>query len=155
MHREQKAFRIDRTDPRGPASRFRFEEVSLLLGFVTSAPEAAAGASSLPQEAAAHPYTDFAFSRDHASAAISACGSTIRETPALDAPSAEGPLLGSPSCTTALCLPSRAVVLSGLHRPFHDVDRTRKNHVVSMRIASYILAIERVAAIYKLRGVLA
>jgi glutamate dehydrogenase (NAD(P)+) len=38
---------------------------------------------------------------------------------------------------------------------FNDVDRARKKYGVSMRIASYILAIERVAAVYKLRGVLA
>ncbi|MHC4262580.1 MAG: Glu/Leu/Phe/Val family dehydrogenase [Planctomycetota bacterium] len=38
---------------------------------------------------------------------------------------------------------------------FNDVDRARKKYDVSMRIASYILAIDRVAAVYKLRGVLA
>lgn len=38
---------------------------------------------------------------------------------------------------------------------FNDVDRARRKYDVSMRIASYILAIERVAAVYKLRGVLA
>ncbi|MEO0650654.1 MAG: Glu/Leu/Phe/Val dehydrogenase, partial [Planctomycetota bacterium] len=38
---------------------------------------------------------------------------------------------------------------------FNDVDRVRKKYDVSMRIASYILAIDRVAEVYKLRGVLA
>ncbi|MEZ5980520.1 MAG: Glu/Leu/Phe/Val dehydrogenase [Planctomycetota bacterium] len=35
---------------------------------------------------------------------------------------------------------------------FNDVDRVRKRHDVSMRIASYILAIDRVASVYRLRG---
>ncbi|QDU68917.1 Glu/Leu/Phe/Val family dehydrogenase [Engelhardtia mirabilis] len=37
---------------------------------------------------------------------------------------------------------------------FNDVDRVRRRYDVSMRIASYIVAIERVAEVYKLRGIL-
>ena len=35
---------------------------------------------------------------------------------------------------------------------FNDVDRVRRKHDVSMRIAAYVLAIERVATVYRLRG---
>ena len=40
-------------------------------------------------------------------------------------------------------------------KAFHDVDATAKEHNVSMRIAAYILAVDRVAAVYRLRGVFA
>jgi glutamate dehydrogenase (NAD(P)+) len=36
---------------------------------------------------------------------------------------------------------------------YNDVDRVRKKHDVSMRIASYILAIDRVASVYRMRGI--
>jgi len=35
---------------------------------------------------------------------------------------------------------------------YNDVDKVRKKHDVSMRIASYILAIDRVASVYRMRG---
>ena len=37
---------------------------------------------------------------------------------------------------------------------FYDVDKYRRRHGVSMRIASYILAVERVANVYRMRGIL-
>ncbi len=37
---------------------------------------------------------------------------------------------------------------------FNDVDRTARKYGVSMRIAAYILAIDRVASAYRLRGIL-
>ena len=40
-------------------------------------------------------------------------------------------------------------------KAFHDVDAMAKQHDVSMRIAAYILAVDRVAAVYRLRGVFA
>jgi glutamate dehydrogenase (NAD(P)+) len=40
-------------------------------------------------------------------------------------------------------------------RAFHDVDECSKKYGVSMRIAAYILAVERVAAVYRLRGIFA
>jgi glutamate dehydrogenase (NAD(P)+) len=40
-------------------------------------------------------------------------------------------------------------------KAFHDVDAAAKEHNVSMRIAAYILAVDRVAAVYRLRGVFA
>jgi glutamate dehydrogenase (NAD(P)+) len=40
-------------------------------------------------------------------------------------------------------------------KSFEDVDRVAKQHKVSMRIAAYILAIDRVATVYRMRGVFA
>jgi glutamate dehydrogenase (NAD(P)+) len=37
---------------------------------------------------------------------------------------------------------------------YYDVDKYRKKYDVSMRIAAYVLAIERVAQVYRLRGML-
>ena len=38
---------------------------------------------------------------------------------------------------------------------FHDVDRVAREHEVSLRIASYILAIGRVVEVYRMRGIFA
>jgi len=38
-------------------------------------------------------------------------------------------------------------------KAFNDVDATAKKHSVSMRTAAYILAIERVANVYRMRGI--
>ena len=40
-------------------------------------------------------------------------------------------------------------------KSFEDVDRVAKQYKVSMRIAAYILAIDRVATVYRMRGVFA
>ncbi|MFN0006341.1 MAG: Glu/Leu/Phe/Val family dehydrogenase [Planctomycetota bacterium] len=40
-------------------------------------------------------------------------------------------------------------------KSFHDVDQVAKKYSVSMRIAAYILAIDRVAAVYRMRGIFA
>jgi glutamate dehydrogenase (NAD(P)+) len=40
-------------------------------------------------------------------------------------------------------------------KSFEDVDRVAQKHKVSMRIAAYILAIDRVATVYRMRGVFA
>jgi len=40
-------------------------------------------------------------------------------------------------------------------KAFHDVDEVARRYEVSMRIAAYILAIDRVAAVYRMRGIFA
>ena len=40
-------------------------------------------------------------------------------------------------------------------KAFHDVDEVARRYQVSMRIAAYILAIDRVAAVYRMRGIFA
>jgi glutamate dehydrogenase (NAD(P)+) len=42
-----------------------------------------------------------------------------------------------------------------LVKSFHDVDQVVQKYQVSMRIAAYILAIDRVAAVYRMRGIFA
>jgi glutamate dehydrogenase (NAD(P)+) len=40
-------------------------------------------------------------------------------------------------------------------KAFADVDQVAQKYKVSMRIAAYILAIDRVASVYRMRGVFA
>lgn len=57
----------------------------------------------------------FVFSDDHAAHAISAYGSRINETPHIDRIASEGLLFRNNFCGNALCGPSRATILTGLH----------------------------------------
>ena len=57
----------------------------------------------------------FIFSDDHASHAISAYGSRVNKTPHIDRLAAEGLLFRNNFCGNALCGPSRATILTGLH----------------------------------------
>ncbi len=57
----------------------------------------------------------FIFSDDHASHAISAYGSRVNKTPHIDRLASEGLLFRNNFCGNALCGPSRATILTGLH----------------------------------------
>lgn len=57
----------------------------------------------------------FIFSDDHATSAISAYGSTRNVTPDLDRLAREGVLMENFFCGNAICAPSRATILTGLH----------------------------------------
>ncbi|QQL44764.1 sulfatase family protein [Sulfuriroseicoccus oceanibius] len=57
----------------------------------------------------------FIFSDDHATAAIGAYGSKINETPNIDRLADEGALFENCHVTNAICGPSRACILTGLH----------------------------------------
>ncbi len=57
----------------------------------------------------------FVFSDDHAAHAISAYGSRINKTPHIDRIASEGLLFRNNFCGNALCGPSRATILTGLH----------------------------------------
>lgn len=50
---------------------------------------------------------------DHATHAISACGSRINITPNIDRIAQEGAVFDNSFCTNSICAPSRAVVLTG------------------------------------------
>ena len=63
----------------------------------------------------ARPNLLFLFSDDHATAAISAYGSTVNETPHLDRLATEGALFKRSFCANSLCGPSRACILTGKH----------------------------------------
>jgi arylsulfatase A-like enzyme len=79
---------------------------------------AIAAASALPAQqplAGARPNILFVFSDDHAAHAISAYGSRINQTPHIDRIADEGSLFRANFCGNALCGPSRATILTGLH----------------------------------------
>ncbi|MEC9049143.1 MAG: sulfatase [Planctomycetota bacterium] len=63
----------------------------------------------------ARPNIIFVFSDDHAAHAISAYGSKINKTPNIDRIASEGLLFRNNFCGNALCGPSRATILTGLH----------------------------------------
>jgi arylsulfatase A-like enzyme len=65
--------------------------------------------------AGSRPNILFVFSDDHAAHAISAYGSKINQTPNIDRIADEGVLFRSNFCGNALCGPSRATILTGLH----------------------------------------
>ncbi len=70
------------------------------------------------QESAARrgrPNIVFVFSDDHAAHAISAYGSRVNETPHIDSLARDGVLFANAFCGNAICGPSRATVLTGLH----------------------------------------
>ncbi|MEM6391263.1 MAG: sulfatase [Planctomycetota bacterium] len=61
----------------------------------------------------ARPNILFFFSDDHAAHAISACGSTINQTPHIDRIAEGGVRVDRCFCTNSICTPSRATVLTG------------------------------------------
>jgi len=63
----------------------------------------------------ARPNILFVFSDDHASHAISAYGSQLNKTPNIDRIAQTGLLFRNNFCGNALCGPSRATILTGLH----------------------------------------
>ena len=63
----------------------------------------------------------FILSDDHAPHAISAYGSRVNTTPAIDRIGREGALLGSVYCTNAICSPSRATILTGTYSHVNGV----------------------------------
>lgn len=63
----------------------------------------------------------FILSDDHAAHAISAYGSRINQTPALDRIAAGGALVGNCFCTNAICTPSRATILTGQYGHINGV----------------------------------
>ena len=78
---------------------------------------AVAATAGLAQQplAGARPNILFVFSDDHAAHAISAYGSRLNQTPHIDRIADEGVLFRANFCGNALCGPSRATILTGLH----------------------------------------
>ena len=66
-------------------------------------------------ENAGPPNILFIYSDDHASAAVSAYGSRIIQTPHIDRLANQGVRFDNAFCTNAICGPARAVVLTGKH----------------------------------------
>ncbi|MHC5001531.1 MAG: sulfatase family protein [Planctomycetota bacterium] len=102
---------------RMPAAALRCATALLLL--LPLLPPCAAPAQAQPDGrpalAGSRPNVVFIFSDDHAPHAISAYGSAINETPAIDRLADEGVLFRNCFCGNSICGPSRATVLTGLH----------------------------------------
>ncbi len=62
---------------------------------------------------------------DHAAHAISAYGSKINKTPAIDRLANEGMLLDNCFCCNSICAPSRATILTGKHSHLNGVKTLR------------------------------
>ena len=73
------------------------------------------GSRSPDSLSASRPNIIFIFSDDHASHAISSYGSRVNQTPNIDRIAKEGLLFRNNFCGNALCGPSRATILTGLH----------------------------------------
>ena len=65
--------------------------------------------------AASRPNVVFIMTDDHAAHAVSAYGSRVNETPALDRLAREGVLFRNAFVTNSICTPSRAAILTGLY----------------------------------------
>lgn len=72
-------------------------------------------AQDAPPLSGSRPNIVFIFSDDHAAHAISAYGSRVNTTPHIDRIASEGLLFRNNCCGNALCGPSRATILTGLH----------------------------------------
>lgn len=79
------------------------------------APLLATAAASQQSLSGSRPNILFVFSDDHACRAIGAYGSTFGATPNLDRMAANGVLFAANYCGNAICGPSRASILTGLH----------------------------------------
>ncbi|MDG2054609.1 MAG: sulfatase [Phycisphaerales bacterium] len=71
---------------------------------------------------ARQPNIVFVMTDDHASAAVSAYGSHLNQTPHIDALADQGTLFENAFCTNGICAPSRAVFLTGTHSHINGVE---------------------------------
>ena len=99
--------------------------IMLLITLVGGSPSAWADDAGPAAKAAVRPNILFIFSDDHATAAISAYGSKLVDTPHIDRLAREGMLFRNCFCTNAICGPSRAVILTGKHSHLNGF---RDNH---------------------------
>lgn len=74
----------------------------------------------------ARPNILFVFADDHAAHAVSAYGSQINETPQIDRLAQEGMLFHNAFVTNAICAPSRAVILTGVHSHANGIFTNRE-----------------------------
>lgn len=93
-----------------------FVGLVLAVSFAAALPaQQPAAPTPPPSLSGSRPNFLFVFSDDHAAHAISAYGSRINQTPNLDRIAHDGVLFRNNFCGNALCGPSRATVLTGLH----------------------------------------
>jgi arylsulfatase A-like enzyme len=79
------------------------------------------GVLAAPGPGAERPNILFVMSDDHASHAISAYGSRVNHTPALDRIAREGAMLTRVFSTNSICTPSRAAILTGQYSHLNGV----------------------------------
>ena len=86
----------------------------------------------------------FVMADDHAAHAISAYGSRISQTPAIDRIAREGMRFDACFCTNSLCSPSRATILTGTYNHVNGVtsnssafDARQPTFVSALRAAGY------------------
>ncbi|MBA2277527.1 MAG: sulfatase [Chloroflexia bacterium] len=87
-------------------------------------------------------------SDDHAAHAMSCYGSRINQTPQIDRIAAGGARLDNCFCANAICAPSRATILTGLHSHLNgvltladDIDNRQENVAKLLRHGGYQTAI--------------
>jgi len=96
-----------------------------------------------PGPGAERPNILFVMSDDHASHAISAYGSRVNHTPALDRIAREGAMLTSVFSTNSICTPSRAAILTGQYSHvngvtmFNRFDSSRQTVARLLQAAGY------------------
>jgi N-acetylglucosamine-6-sulfatase len=96
-----------------------------LFALIVGMPSSWADDAVPAPQAAARPNILFIFSDDHATAAISAYGSKLIDTPHIDRLAREGTLFRNCFCTNSICGPSRAAILTGKHS---HINGFRDNH---------------------------
>ncbi|KPK81651.1 MAG: sulfatase [Gemmatimonas sp. SM23_52] len=79
-----------------------------------------------PGAAEARPNILFVFADDHAAHAVGAYGSRINQTPQIDRLAREGMLFRNAFVTNAICAPSRAVILTGVHSHLNGIFTNRE-----------------------------
>jgi len=97
---------FDRSDP----PRYPLRYAGCMLGVI------------LTTALSAQPNIVFFLSDDHACRAVGAYGSTINETPHIDRLAAEGATFDRAFCNNAICAPSRAAFLTGVHGYVNGVE---------------------------------
>lgn len=93
----------------------------LTLGLTLNTSAIYAQKTTLDKRKATQPNILFILTDDHASAAISAYGSKINQTPNIDRLANEGMRFDNVFCTNSICAPSRAVILSGRYSHLNGV----------------------------------
>ena len=97
----------------------------MLMTAVGVSPSACSDEAGPAKQPTGRPNILFIFSDDHATAAISAYGSKLIDTPHIDRLAREGALFRNCFCTNSICGPSRATILTGKHC---HINGFRDNH---------------------------
>lgn len=110
--------------------------VSYVLSLLAITTHSAVAAESPASETTSQrPNIVFIFSDDHGGQAISAYGSTLNRTPHIDRIATEGMRFDRYFVTNAICAPSRAVILTGMHS--HMIGHTTNERLFDIRLTTF------------------